>query len=206
MESPRALVTGITGQDGIYLARHLLAAGWQVTGTCSPGSAATERAAHYVPAARVLPVDLRDGEAMAALLDAEQPDHVYNLAALTSVGRSLVGAGGHRGDERHGRRRAAGRGGPDAGAARARGPVLPGLLGRGRRHRRGQSLRAGQGRGRAGRRGAPRAGRAVRLLRGAAQPREPAAQHCLRHPQDHPRRRPDRGRRRARAWSWATWT
>ncbi len=88
MESPRALVTGITGQDGIYLARHLLAEGWQVVGTCSPGSTGVARAARYVPGARVVPVDLRDGAAMAALLDAEEPDHVYNLAALTSVGRS----------------------------------------------------------------------------------------------------------------------
>lgn len=83
-----SLITGISGQDGIYLARLLLAEGRRVVGTTPPGSTRAARVATYLPGADVVGVDLRDSTGMAALLDRTGADEVYNLAALSSVGRS----------------------------------------------------------------------------------------------------------------------
>ena len=75
----RALITGITGQDGSYLAELLLARGYEVHGLVRGGS---------VQGVHVHHGDLRDQESLAAALRAARPDEVYNLAAASSVAAS----------------------------------------------------------------------------------------------------------------------
>jgi len=89
---PRALITGVTGQDGIYLAQLLLARGYEVVGTAQPGAAARQRMAPYLTDITVINHDLRDALAFAAILDKHLPDEVYNLAAFSSVGASWAHA------------------------------------------------------------------------------------------------------------------
>lgn len=86
--SPTALVTGVTGQDGIYLARRLLADGLRVVGVARPGSASGPRVAAYLPGVEVRAADITDGAALRALVADVAPQEIYNLAALSSVGRS----------------------------------------------------------------------------------------------------------------------
>jgi GDPmannose 4,6-dehydratase len=81
----RAFVTGITGQDGTYLAERLLGKGVEVHGLVFSADAP----AALVPEDAVLHEgDLTDVESTAALLRRLAPDQVYNLAALSSVARS----------------------------------------------------------------------------------------------------------------------
>jgi len=83
-----ALVTGVAGQDGVYLARHLRAAGYRVVGTVRPGGARSPVVAAYLRGVEVRETDHRDGAAVEALLEQVRPTEVYNLAALTSVAAS----------------------------------------------------------------------------------------------------------------------
>jgi GDPmannose 4,6-dehydratase len=83
-----ALVTGAAGQDGIYLSRHLAAAGVSVlAGVRDPDD---PRALAYLraPGIEVVPLDVTDTAAVAALLRRRHIDEVYNLAALSSVALS----------------------------------------------------------------------------------------------------------------------
>jgi len=83
-----ALVTGVAGQDGIYLVRSLCADGTAVVGTVAPGFGADDPRRVYLTGVDVRPLDVRDGAALEALVAEVEPDEVYNLAALSSVGRS----------------------------------------------------------------------------------------------------------------------
>ena len=83
-----ALVTGVAGQDGVLLARRLLAEGNQVVGTVRPGSPSAARMAPYLTGVTLQEHDLRDAEGFARLLAVYRPDEVYNLAGFSSVGRS----------------------------------------------------------------------------------------------------------------------
>ena len=83
-----ALVTGVTGQDGVYLARLLADEGTHVVGTVRPGSAHGDRIAAYLPDITIVELDLRDSDRLRAILREHRPDEVYNLAAFTSVGGS----------------------------------------------------------------------------------------------------------------------
>lgn len=83
-----ALITGITGQDGVYLARMLLAEGTTVVGTVRPGSTASPRCTAYLGGVLLEELDIRDTERLAALISEHRPDEIYNLAAFSSVGRS----------------------------------------------------------------------------------------------------------------------
>jgi GDPmannose 4,6-dehydratase len=83
-----ALITGVAGQDGIYLARHLLGLGYRVIGTVRPDSAVTATRAPYLDGVELHHVDLRDRDAFTSLLDACRPQELYNLAGFTSVGAS----------------------------------------------------------------------------------------------------------------------
>jgi len=77
---PRALITGITGQDGGYLAELLLEKGYEVVGLVRPGSAAT------VPAgAKTVRGDLADPASLRAAVLDTAPDELYHLAAPTFV-------------------------------------------------------------------------------------------------------------------------
>ena len=81
----RAFITGITGQDGTYLAERLLADGVDVHGLVFTADATSPQ----VPDAAVLHEgDLTDVGATAALVRRVAPDLVFNLAALSSVARS----------------------------------------------------------------------------------------------------------------------
>lgn len=83
-----ALVTGVAGQDGIYLAQSLLRDGRRVVGTVTPESTGSHRVATYLEGVEVVPLDVRDAGALRSLVEHVEPAEVYNLAAVSSVGRS----------------------------------------------------------------------------------------------------------------------
>jgi GDPmannose 4,6-dehydratase len=82
-----ALITGVAGQDGIYLARHLLELSYRVVGTVRPTSGAGDRSV-YLAGVEVVELDQRDSVGFAATMEAVRPDEIYNLAGFTSVGAS----------------------------------------------------------------------------------------------------------------------
>lgn len=85
---PTHLITGVTGQDGVLLARLLRSEGGRIVGTCRPGSVTAQRMSPYLGGVEVVELDLRDRAGFTALLDRVRPDEVYNLAAMSSIGRS----------------------------------------------------------------------------------------------------------------------
>jgi len=81
-----ALVTGITGQDGSYLAEFLLEKGYRVVGmTRRSSTGAFERIAHITDRIEIVQGDLIDQASMVEALRAAQPSEVYNLAAQSFV-------------------------------------------------------------------------------------------------------------------------
>src|SRR6266496_6190346 len=86
MTSPRALITGITGQDGSYLAELLLEKGYEVFGMTRRASTENvERIGHLVDRLTLLQGDLLDPPSLDAALREAQPAEVYNLAAQSFV-------------------------------------------------------------------------------------------------------------------------
>ncbi len=82
----RALITGITGQDGSYLAEFLLAKGYKVFGVVRRASTESfERIEHLRSRITLLQADLLDQLSVIAALEASEPDEVYNLAAQSFV-------------------------------------------------------------------------------------------------------------------------
>jgi GDPmannose 4,6-dehydratase len=83
---PTALVTGITGQDGSYLAEHLLANGYEVFGLVR-GQANPKRplVEAMLPDVRVVEGDLLDQASLINVVQRVKPDEVYNLAAISFV-------------------------------------------------------------------------------------------------------------------------
>ena len=82
----RALITGITGQDGSYLAEFLLARGYEVTGLVRRSSTVNfERIAHIQDRLRLISGDLSDQNSLLAALQETRPHEVYNLAAQSFV-------------------------------------------------------------------------------------------------------------------------
>jgi len=82
----RALITGITGQDGSYLAELLLEKGYEVHGMVRRSSEEKfERLAHLRDRIRLHHGDLLDQFSLASLLQSVKPDEVYNLAAQSFV-------------------------------------------------------------------------------------------------------------------------
>jgi GDPmannose 4,6-dehydratase len=81
-----ALITGITGQDGSYLAELLLEKGYKVYGLVRRSSTVTfERIQHIQDRLELLSADLSDQNSLFYALEASQPDEVYNLAAQSFV-------------------------------------------------------------------------------------------------------------------------
>ena len=81
-----ALITGITGQDGSYLAELLLAKGYRVVGAVRRLSAPNQwRIAHLQDQITLRPADLLDQLSLIKVIDEAQPDEVYNLAAMSFV-------------------------------------------------------------------------------------------------------------------------
>ncbi|NJC97147.1 MAG: GDP-mannose 4,6-dehydratase [Anaerolineales bacterium] len=83
---PTALITGITGQDGSYLAELLLSKGYRVIGVARRSSTVTnERIEHLLDDITVVQGDLHDQGSLLALLEEYEPSEVYNLAAQSFV-------------------------------------------------------------------------------------------------------------------------
>jgi GDPmannose 4,6-dehydratase len=86
MPSKRALITGITGQDGSYLAEWLLDKGYDVFGLTRRLSATNYwRIEHLLDRITLLPGDLLDQLSLIRVLERVQPDELYNLAAMSFV-------------------------------------------------------------------------------------------------------------------------
>jgi len=86
----RALITGITGQDGSYLAELLLAKGYDVIGMVRRSSTLNfERIGHLQNDVELVPGDLLDEISMVHILRDHRPDEVYNLAAQSFVQTSF---------------------------------------------------------------------------------------------------------------------
>ena len=81
-----ALITGITGQDGSYLAEFLLAKEYRVVGMTRRSSTITnERIAHIADRLELVQGDLLDQASLIEAMEAARPDEVYNLAAQSFV-------------------------------------------------------------------------------------------------------------------------
>ncbi|MBT3337384.1 MAG: GDP-mannose 4,6-dehydratase [Anaerolineae bacterium] len=81
-----ALITGITGQDGSYLAELLLEKGYNVVGMARRSSTLNyERIEHLVDKVTLIQGDLHDQGSLLAILEEHKPDEVYNLAAQSFV-------------------------------------------------------------------------------------------------------------------------
>src|SRR5437660_1883632 len=86
---PKALITGITGQDGSYLAELLLAKGYTVYGMARRASHFNDiRIRHLLNDIEILDADLVDQLSLISALRYSRPDEVYNLAAMSFVGTS----------------------------------------------------------------------------------------------------------------------
>jgi GDPmannose 4,6-dehydratase len=85
-----ALITGITGQDGGYLAEHLLSQGYEVHGLIrgqnNPRAAIVRQ---LVPEVHLIEGDLHDQSSLIGVLEATHPDEVYNLGAISFVALSF---------------------------------------------------------------------------------------------------------------------
>ena len=83
---PTALITGITGQDGSYLAELLLDKGYRVVGVVRRSSTTPyERIAHLVDRLELASADLLDQTSLTDVVHDVQPDEIYNLAAQSFV-------------------------------------------------------------------------------------------------------------------------
>lgn len=92
MKKRRAFITGITGQDGSYLAEYLLDKGYDVWGLMRRTSLDPLLRIHKIAdnrAVHMLYGNLRDGASLQRSLEEAKPDEIYNLAALSDVGISF---------------------------------------------------------------------------------------------------------------------
>jgi GDPmannose 4,6-dehydratase len=86
MAERRALITGITGQDGSYLAEFLLQQGYEVSGLIRRSSTVNfERIRHFQDDIRLLSGDLLDQNSLMSAIQEAQPQEVYNLGAQSFV-------------------------------------------------------------------------------------------------------------------------
>ncbi len=83
---PTALITGITGQDGSYLAEFLLSKGYEVVGVVRRTSHDSyERIGPLLSRLTIMPADLLDQHSLTVVIRDVQPDEIYNLAAQSFV-------------------------------------------------------------------------------------------------------------------------
>lgn len=86
MKKKKALITGITGQDGSYLSELLLEKGYKVYGIIRRTSTPNiERIRHIINSIEILDADLSDFSSVFKAIKAVKPDEVYNLAAMSYV-------------------------------------------------------------------------------------------------------------------------
>ena len=90
---PRALITGITGQDGYYLSKLLLSKGYEVFGLVRGQNNPKIDFLHTeLPEVKILTGDLLDLSSLLRALNASKPDEVYNLGAISFVAYSWENA------------------------------------------------------------------------------------------------------------------
>jgi GDPmannose 4,6-dehydratase len=83
---PTALITGITGQDGSYLAEFLLERGYKVVGVVRRSSTTPyERISHLIDRVELVSADLLDQTSLTDVVSDAKPDEIYNLAAQSFV-------------------------------------------------------------------------------------------------------------------------
>ncbi|HEY7505706.1 MAG TPA: GDP-mannose 4,6-dehydratase [Gemmatimonadales bacterium] len=83
---PKALITGVTGQDGSYLAEFLLEKGYEVVGMVRRTSHHSyERIDHLLDRIEIVAADLLDQHSLTVVMQDVRPDEVYNLAAQSFV-------------------------------------------------------------------------------------------------------------------------
>ncbi len=102
----RALITGITGQDGLYLAEFLLSKGYRVFGMVrGQANPKVQRVREIVPEVELVYGDLNDYSSLLSVVESTEPDEVYNLGAISHVHLSfqqpeltysITGLGVHR--------------------------------------------------------------------------------------------------------------
>jgi GDPmannose 4,6-dehydratase len=85
-----ALITGVNGQDGSYLAELLLAKGYRVFGTVRPGSRQNLARIAHLHDIEILDLDLLDRPAMQRIIEEQLPSEIYNLAARASSSQLQV--------------------------------------------------------------------------------------------------------------------
>lgn len=88
----RALITGVTGQDGAYLSRFLIDKGYKVYGTTRRSSSPNLWRLQYTGALKdihIVPTDMTDVSSLVEAVEISKPDEVYNLAAQSFVGASF---------------------------------------------------------------------------------------------------------------------
>jgi GDPmannose 4,6-dehydratase len=89
----RALVTGITGQDGLYLSELLLSKGYEVFGLIrGQSNPKLDLVRQTVPDVRIITGDLTDMSSLIRALNVSRPDEVYNLGAISFVAYSWENA------------------------------------------------------------------------------------------------------------------
>ncbi|MFC7877413.1 GDP-mannose 4,6-dehydratase [Isoptericola sp. NPDC057391] len=90
---PRALITGITGQDGLYLSELLLSKGYEVWGLIrGQNNPKLDLVRRTVPDVRLVTGDLTDLSSLLRALEAARPEEVYNLGAISYVAYSWENA------------------------------------------------------------------------------------------------------------------
>ena len=93
MAPPRALITGITGQDGLYLSELLLAKGYEVFGLVrGQNNPKIDLVQRLVPQVELLTGDLTDLSSLMRAMASSRPDEVYNLGAISFVAYSWENA------------------------------------------------------------------------------------------------------------------
>ena len=86
----KAIIFGITGQDGSYLAELLLEKGYKVVGITRRVSVSTlNRINHILPKIKIVEGDITDAFSVSNVIKEEAPDEIYNLAAQSHVGTSF---------------------------------------------------------------------------------------------------------------------
>ena len=92
MASKKALIIGITGQDGAYLAKHLLSKGYEVTGSSRDVMASSFNNLNILgirSQVKLISVSINDFRSVFNAIQESSPDEIYNLAGQTSVGLSF---------------------------------------------------------------------------------------------------------------------
>lgn len=87
MNQKSALITGISGQDGAYLAKSLLKSGYKVTGI-DRSKNETNLKSLKVDGVELIEVDICDEDAMSSICQNISPSQIYHLAAISNVGKS----------------------------------------------------------------------------------------------------------------------